>query len=191
MGTVTVVNGAQSTSNGSLPVNLADSTQPQTNRCHFEDNTEVIYSSFFWLSSFGYIILHVFVVFSVNCWNSRLTVLKSRTTADKNKVLKERSVWRQGTAVTLWIKISYMSWSNYVVLLFPVSCLTFYSHPLSVFPPTVLQACLLLVTSPVYISPCLPVSLSVLLFCFLESPVLFCPHVSPFPIFCFRLVFLF
>lgn len=122
-----------------------DLTQPQTNRCHFEDNTEVIYSSsgrdyssrkkkhFFVAiiiivlitSSFGYIILHVFVVFLVNYWNSRLTVLKSRSMADKKKALRERSVWQQGTAARLWIRISYMSWSNFVVLLFPVSCVCF------------------------------------------------------------------
>ena len=123
-----------------------DSTQLPTNRCLFEDNTEVIYSSspnrdynsrknkyffvaviiiFLITSSFGYIILHVFVVFSVNCWNSRLTILKSRSVADKNKALKERSVWLQGMAARLWIRISYMSWSNLVVLLFPVSCVCF------------------------------------------------------------------
>lgn len=62
---------------------------------------------------------------------------------------------------------------------------------MSVFPPFVLHACLLSVINHVYICPYLPISLSVLLFCFLESPVLFCHHMSPFPIFCFQSVFLF
>lgn len=50
---------------------------------------------------------------------------------------------------------------------------------MSVFLPFVLHGFLLSVINPVYISPCLPVSL------------LFHHHVYPFPIFCFRSVFLF